>query len=60
MVIKDNNGSFRKCLEEIKKLSDSLLVLQATKNKGRKGRAPKASMHQTEFASHTVSTCPNA
>lgn len=44
MVMKDNNGSFRKCLGEIKKLSYSLLALQATKNKSRKGRAPKASM----------------
>lgn len=41
MVIKDNNGSFRKCFGEIKKLSCSLLVLQATENKRQEGEGIK-------------------
>lgn len=43
MLLADNNGPFRKCLGEIKKLSYRLLVLQATENRGREGRTAKAS-----------------
>lgn len=52
-----NNGSFRKYLGGIKKLRYSLSVLQASENKGRKGRTTKASIEQTKFASCSVSTC---
>lgn len=43
LVIRDNNGSFGKYLGGIIKLRDSLSVLQASENKGRMGRTPKAS-----------------
>lgn len=39
MLIKDNNGSFRKCFGEIEKLS--LWVLQATENKRQEGEGTK-------------------
>lgn len=41
MVIKNNNGSFRKCLGEIKKLSYSLLVLKLLNIKAGRGRHQK-------------------